>query len=128
MITTFSLCRKIFFVMYYQIIRWRFQVLFGGGAPTPEFRPKPIITAHKRSLGQGNTFAPVCHSVHRGFCLGACWDSRLPGSRHPPGADNLPRGETSPAQCMLGDTANKRAVRILLECILVLARLLPKTR
>ena len=31
-----------------------------------------------------------------------------PGSKHPP-----------PAQCMLGNTANKRAVRILLECILV---------
>ena len=25
-----------------------------------------IITARKRSLGQGNIFAPVCHSVHRG--------------------------------------------------------------
>ena len=31
-----------------------------------------------------------------------------PGSRHPPG------------QCMLGDTGNSRAVRILLECNLVL--------
>ena len=25
-----------------------------------------IITARKQSLGQGNIFAPVCHSVHRG--------------------------------------------------------------
>ena len=25
-----------------------------------------IITARKRSLGQGNIFTPVCHSVHRG--------------------------------------------------------------
>ena len=25
-----------------------------------------IFTARKRSLGQGNIFAPVCHSVHRG--------------------------------------------------------------
>ena len=24
-----------------------------------------IFTAHKRSLGQGNAFTPVCHSVHR---------------------------------------------------------------
>ena len=24
-----------------------------------------IITARKRSLGQGNVFTPVCHSVHR---------------------------------------------------------------
>ena len=28
-----------------------------------------IFTARKRSLGQGNIFTPVCHSVHRG---GAC--------------------------------------------------------
>ena len=26
----------------------------------------PIFTARKRSLGQGNIFTPVCHSVHRG--------------------------------------------------------------
>ena len=25
-----------------------------------------MITACKRSLGQGNVFTPVCHSVHRG--------------------------------------------------------------
>ena len=29
-----------------------------------------IFTARKRSLGQGNIFTPVCHSVHRGG--GAC--------------------------------------------------------
>ena len=28
-----------------------------------------IFTARKRSLGQGNIFAPVCHSVHRGSAL-----------------------------------------------------------
>ena len=28
-----------------------------------------IFTARKRSLGQGNIFAPVCHSVHRGGCF-----------------------------------------------------------
>ena len=26
---------------------------------------KSVITARKRSLGQGNIFTPVCHSVHR---------------------------------------------------------------
>ena len=36
-----------------------------------------IITARKRSLGQGNIFTPVCHSVHTGgVCVvapgGAC--------------------------------------------------------
>ena len=35
-----------------------------------------VFTARKRSLGQGNIFTPVCHSVHRGACVvapgGAC--------------------------------------------------------
>ena len=30
---------------------------------------KNIFTARKRSLGQGNIFTPVCHSVHRGACV-----------------------------------------------------------
>ena len=29
-----------------------------------------VITARKRSLGQGNIFAPACHSVHGG---GGTW-------------------------------------------------------
>ena len=29
-----------------------------------------FITARKRSLGQGNIFTPVCHSVHRGGMCG----------------------------------------------------------
>ena len=29
-----------------------------------------VITARKRSLGQGNIFTPVCHSVHRGGMCG----------------------------------------------------------
>ena len=35
----------------------------GLGVSIPE---ADIFTARKRSLGQGNIFAPVCHSVHRG--------------------------------------------------------------
>ena len=31
---------------------------------------RDVITARKQSLGQGNIFTPVCHSVHRGE--GAC--------------------------------------------------------
>ena len=33
----------------------------------PDLRPyiRRFITACKRSLGQGNVFTPVCHSVHR---------------------------------------------------------------
>ena len=31
--------------------------------------PKCIFTARKRSLGQGNIFISVCHSVHGGVCV-----------------------------------------------------------
>ena len=41
---------------------------------------------------------------------------QTPLEQTPPGAD------TPLTQCMLGDTGNKRAVRILLECILVIFR------
>ena len=48
---------------------------------------------------QGNIFTPVCHSVHGGVCLSACWDTTPPAdppdtrpphrSRHsPPEADS----------------------------------------
>ena len=47
------------------------------------------------------------------------WDQAPPMSRHPPGPG------TPPAQCMLGDTGNKRAVRILLECNLVKNKIPP---
>ena len=43
-----------------------------------------IFTARKRSLGQGNIFTPVCHSVHRGACMvalgGLCMVA--PGGMH----------------------------------------------
>ena len=69
----------------------------------------------------------------RRFCLSACSDtpprSRCPPpgtdthpwEQTPPGADTCPEKTPPPLreQCMLGDTGNKRAVRILLECILV---------
>ena len=35
-----------------------------------------IFIARKRSLGQGNIFTPVCHSVQRGVCVvapGGAW-------------------------------------------------------
>ena len=35
-----------------------------------------IFTARKRSLGQGNIFTPVCHSVQGGACMvagGCAW-------------------------------------------------------
>ena len=60
----------------------------------------------------------------RGVCLSACWDNRPPREQtpprsRPPGSSPPPEQTPTSAQCMLGDTANKRAVRILLECILV---------
>ena len=60
-----------------------------------------------------------------GVCPIACWDTHTPSpltkGRHPPPREQTPppRADTPPAQCMLRDTTNKRAVRILLECNLV---------
>ena len=54
----------------------------------------------QRSCGQGNIFAPVCHSVTGEVCLSACWDTtpppgtRHPQSRHPPGSGTPPREQT----------------------------------
>ena len=66
-------------------------------------------------------FSEACikNSVHIG------WVSRQKLPPPPPGADT-PQEQTPPCPdqtplelCMLGDTGNKRVVRILLECILV---------
>ena len=50
----------------------------------------------QRSCGQGNIFTPVCHSVHGGFCLSACWDT-TPRTRHPP-EQSTPLEQTPPDQ------------------------------
>ena len=128
----------------------------------------PIITARKRSLGQGNVFTPVCHSVHRGSAqplprcrppqvqtplgLGRPLDvdpsgCRLPhpGLGRPPGCRppwmQTPWGWADPPSSQMQtpwmqtprcwadpsldaypppDTVNKRAVSILLGCLLVI--------
>ena len=88
---------------------------------------------------EGYVFTDVCLST--GGCLPQCMlGSHPPESWHPPEADTppLPQVETPPprqippgsrhppprsrppSQIMLGDTVNARAVRILLECFLVL--------
>ena len=108
-----------------------------------------IFTAHKRSLGQGNVFRPVCHSVHRGgFCIGegglptgesasgVClqgWEMGSASGRVSPGMGGgvclqwgLPPGvggQNPP--WILQDMVKEQAVRILLECILVYPRWLP---
>ena len=85
----------------------------------------------QRSCGQGNIFAPVYHSVHRrggGIPEGTEVDppgadtplgADPPWSRHPAGADNPP-----PTGSRLRHTVYARPVRILLECILVLTKVL----
>ena len=69
-----------------------------------------LFTAHKQSLGQGNIFRSVCQEFcsRGGGGLPQCMLGYPPPGQPPP-----------PTQCMLGDTANKRAVCILLECNLV---------
>ena len=64
-----------------------------------------IFTARKRSLGQGNIFASVCHSVHRGEYLTSprdleqtppgTWIRHPPNQVHPPGADT-PQDQVHP--------------------------------
>ena len=99
--------------------------------------------ARKRSLGQGNVFTPVCHSVRRGVSqhvidggvhpvdrhllgrhpLGRHPSGRHPLGRQPPSRQTLPPpGQTTP---ICADTPSpsrwqlKQAVRILLEYFLV---------
>ena len=93
-----------------------------------------LFTARKRSLGQGNIFTPVCHSVHGQVHPPGRytpWNRYTPQTRYPPGQVHplgryTPQVGTPPDQVHPldqvhppGDTGNKRAVRILLECILV---------
>ena len=89
-----------------------------------------VFIARKRSLGQGNVFTPVCHSVHR---RGSAFrgDLHPEGGLHPGGSASiggsaskgglhrrLGGGSRTP-HWILWDTVNERTVRILLECILV---------
>ena len=50
-----------------------------------------VVTARKRSLGQGNIFAPVCHSVHRGKGIPACLAGHMTPRETPRQGDPLPR-------------------------------------
>ena len=104
-----------------------------------------IITARKRSLGQGNIFRSMCQefcsqggsaSVHAGIPIPPGpgrhphpWTRQppprtrqappAPGREPPTGTRHPPRTRHIPEQSMLADTANERAVCILLECNLV---------
>ena len=62
----------------------------------------------------------VSHSVHSwGGVLGA--SAPVHAGMHTP-RDQSARARPRKEQCTLGDTGNKRAVRILLECILVIQK------
>ena len=89
-----------------------------------------FIIARNRSLRRLCFYTClVSHSVHIGEVSASVHDGIHPPSgaaadTHPrkqiPPRKQTPLGSRHPpVQCMLGDTGNKRAVRILLECILV---------
>ena len=69
----------------------------------------------RRSLGQGNVFTNVCSSVHEGGGL----HQRVKSASRAGGSASG-GGWADPPPRILRDTANKRAVRVLLERILVL--------
>ena len=49
-----------------------------------------LVTTHKQSLGQGNIFTPVCHSVHGG----GAWSQRgVPGRGGVPGPGGVTGGD-----------------------------------
>ena len=81
------------------------------------FKMMGIVTARKRSLGQGNMFTPVCHSVHRGGVRGCSRGGRVWLIRGACVA--APGGGRAWDTTRYGDAVNERAVRILLECILL---------
>ena len=87
-------------------------------ADTSRFHPllpslAPIFTARKRSLGQGNVL-DLLASVLLSTGGGGLCQRGLPGQRPLPQTENPSWTETS----LCG---KERAVRILLECILVLS-------
>ena len=95
----------------YNLIQW---LLFGRLLPPAN------------EVCESYVFTPVCHSVHRGGglpqCMLECTSPPNTRGRTPRDKRQTPsRPEADPPwnQCILGDTGNKRAVRILLECILV---------
>ena len=79
-------------------------------APSPPLWIYPmsmIFTTRKRSLGQGNIFAPVCHSVYRG-----AW------SRGMPGLGGVPAGGCLlPEECLLPGGAYSQGGCLLLGAV-----------
>ena len=76
-----------------------------------------FVTARKRSLGRGNVFTHVCHSVHRRrVCLERlCLGRSLSGE----GLSGVSVRDTPLTE--IPPYCKEQAVRILLECILVVS-------
>ena len=82
-----------------------------------------IITARKQSLRRLCFYTCLSVILFTGWDAHPCPQNKRQAPPPPPGPEaGTPqtRGRhPPPEQCMLGDTENKPAVRILLECILV---------
>ena len=59
-----------------------------------------LVTARKRSLGQGNIFSSVCQEFcsQGGVCLSACWDTTPPQKQTPPRCRHPPPKKQTPPQ------------------------------
>ena len=89
-----------------------------------------VVNARKRSLGQGNILTSVCHSfcpqyAFRSHDQGVCLQGEGSGSggfciQGGSGSSGGLHGGGKTPSWILRDTVNEWAVRILLECILVL--------
>ena len=86
-----------------------------------------MFTARQQSLGQGNAFTPVCHSVHG---VGGGFQACITGHMTSIQGRSASRWVCKEGVCLQGGLGRhpslfpppelrKRAVRILLECFLV---------
>ena len=116
---------------------WGVYLVQGEGVPDLGGVPGPRgYTWSQEVPGPGGCTCLVPGGTYPGTPLTRYpWDQVHPRTRYTPGPGTpfpqepgTPLGTRykPPEQCMLGDTGNKRAVRILLECILVGNRYLDK--
>ena len=112
------LCNTTYSTQFPRVYSWYRHVNFTCSFKTFVSRSKAnfslifdVVTARNEVV-----FTRVCRSVHRGGCLPLVPGGCLPPGRQPPGRH--PWADT-PLRSACWNTVNKRAVRILLECILV---------
>ena len=90
-------CKCVFaavsFLQHLEATAFCAQVTYAIWCSGAECAGKATSYPPQRSCGQGNIFANVCHSVHRGgVCIRACWDTTPPW-----GADTPSPGEQTHA-------------------------------